>query len=755
MDASDLGSLTDYDFESLCKDIFEANLGVRLEIFGPGRDGGIDLRHVGCSSQSAVQVIIQCKQWWRSRQSDLLSHFRRDEADKVHQLGNVRYILATTARINPAWKLAMSELLKPQLQSVEDLWGGDEIAHFLEGHPEIVRRHLRLWLNSSAVLQEALTADIEFRSRSLVQDVKESIGLYAKTSSHDAALVRLTAHKAVVITGVPGGGKTTLAHILLSEYGAMGYEIIDLSYSLRDADRAWREGAKQIFYIDDAFGPNLLDSMRARSASRDLLPLLSQIRSTPGKAVVVTTRDYILHEAQELNDRLDWYDVSSLQVRVDPDDLEEATRATILYNHVSQSELSPSHRAQFAEASNYQPILDSEKYSPRLIRLSLSQLAKEDYERAPAVILSNLQNPEALWGRLIEDQMDDDQVGLLISLLLLRDGAPASALERAWRTYRGRTAGPESSRLFRRILKRLEGTGVRDVSRPGQPTPLIAFHNPSIADYLLEYAGQHPEIVDRLLGTVASLEQARSVWQLLQTASRNTVQNGMLRHKEALCATLERLLLTRREQSDFNDIDVVMICIEYADFFGCEGLAEAIYRVLLSPDFEYEDVEEGLPDLVRELSESKHLILRSKARDIADLYVEYVESSLWGWQLLREAEKTLEELNGKSQTVSAAMQYVEESLCEVAADELDIWEGALEPPSGFTAWDELEDIVAWLAAKRLDLRGLDEARQALWTYRGVSNPQGAENVRVPAPTAESPGTKEVLGALAAEDDGES
>jgi hypothetical protein len=46
VDSFDLGRLSDYDFEVLCKDLFEDLLDVPLEVFARGREPGIDLRHV-------------------------------------------------------------------------------------------------------------------------------------------------------------------------------------------------------------------------------------------------------------------------------------------------------------------------------------------------------------------------------------------------------------------------------------------------------------------------------------------------------------------------------------------------------------------------------------------------------------------------------------------------------------------------------------------------------------------------------------
>lgn len=72
MDEFDLGRLTDHDFERVCKDVFEVILGESLEIFTAGADGGIDLRHM--SPTGGDVTVVQCKHWFRSGRTKLISH---------------------------------------------------------------------------------------------------------------------------------------------------------------------------------------------------------------------------------------------------------------------------------------------------------------------------------------------------------------------------------------------------------------------------------------------------------------------------------------------------------------------------------------------------------------------------------------------------------------------------------------------------------------------------------------------------------
>ena len=154
MDTFDLGRLTDFDFEAVCKDLFESILESRLEIFTPGTDRGIDLRYMSAGSSN---VVIQCKNWERNKRSSLMSHMAKVELPKIHSLQPGRYILATSVALSVTAKDQLAETLSPYVLSPGDIYGLHEIEALLRERPEIVARHLRLWLSSAQVLQALLT----------------------------------------------------------------------------------------------------------------------------------------------------------------------------------------------------------------------------------------------------------------------------------------------------------------------------------------------------------------------------------------------------------------------------------------------------------------------------------------------------------------------------------------------------------------------------------------------------------------------
>lgn len=64
-------NLSDIEFEELAKDILERKLNRKLQSFGPGKDGGIDLRNISNKNELIVQVKHFRKSGYRMLYSSL------------------------------------------------------------------------------------------------------------------------------------------------------------------------------------------------------------------------------------------------------------------------------------------------------------------------------------------------------------------------------------------------------------------------------------------------------------------------------------------------------------------------------------------------------------------------------------------------------------------------------------------------------------------------------------------------------------
>lgn len=389
METFELSRLTDFDFEAVCKDVFEEEFGARLEIFATGADAGVDLRHIYSDGSS---LIIQCKHWHRSTRAKLIEHVRKVEAPKVALLNPARYVLATSLTLTKDAKDKLFVALQPHVKSPDDIYGKDEIDALLRNHESVVRRHLRLWLTSASVLNALLVKNIVTRSQALACELEQTLLTYAENPSYDRAMELLETKRVAVIAGIPGIGKTTLAHTLCAHYLSEGYELVEISEDAEEANHIWDDDRKQIYYYDDFLGQTTLDEKLGKNEDGRLLSLMKRVARDPGKRFILTTHEYILEQAKQRYERLDRYAFDAQTCVVDLADYTFQCRASILYNHVYSSPLSASVKMLFASPNVYRPIIEHRNFNPRIVAATLAEaeLLSDAPECVSTDILANL-----------------------------------------------------------------------------------------------------------------------------------------------------------------------------------------------------------------------------------------------------------------------------------------------------------------------------------------------------------------------------
>ncbi|MBO3673973.1 restriction endonuclease [Streptomyces sp. NEAU-YJ-81] len=486
-----MGRLTDHDFEVVCRDLFSDVLGIPLEIFPRGRDRGIDLRHTG----PAGTTIVQCKHWPRGTQKTLIGRLIKDELPKVRALAPDRYIVATTVGLTVNGKEQLRDAFAPYVHETGDLYGLDEIVAELVHRPELVRRHFRLWLSSTTVLQTVLNQDRYLRSSWLQRQLQGVADTFVPHEGFKRAKQLLDAQQVCVIAGLPGVGKTTVALMLAAWLIGNGYEVYEVSQDVDEIGALWRDGTRQMFLYDDFLGRTTLDAPLNKNEDNRLLSVFREIQETPGKALVMTTRDYLLEHARLRHDRLASPDVSDAISVIRLTDLDLQVRGQILYNHVHRSPLTPDDKRRFADPEIWHPVVRHRNFNPRLVEETLRLSARRSQDVATAM-LENLDDPRRVWDRIVENELTDEAVHMLEVLFTFRS-VSLEDLEESWRRYRMEMDQAVGGRTFRKAIQVLDGTMVSD--ERGQ----VAFHNPSIEDYVRFHLGAGrahlPELLKALI----------------------------------------------------------------------------------------------------------------------------------------------------------------------------------------------------------------------------------------------------------------
>lgn len=579
MDSFELGRLTDHDFEVVCRDLFSDVLGIPLEIFPRGRDRGIDLRHTG----PAGTTIVQCKHWPSATQKTLIRRLIKDELPKVHALAPDRYIVATTVGLTVDGKEELRGAFAPYVRNTGDLYGVNEIVAELLRRPDLVRRHFRLWLSSTAVLQTVLNQDRYLRSSWLQKRLPRVADTFVPHEGFERAKQLLDTQQVCVVAGIPGVGKTTVALMLAAWLMGNGYEVHEISQDVDEIGALWRGDTPQVFLYDDFLGRTTLDAPLNKNEDNRLLSVIREIQETPGKALVMTTRDYLLEHARLRHDRLAAPDVLDAVSVIRLTDLDLRVRGQILYNHVHHSPLPPDDKRRFADPEAWRPVVRHKNFNPRLVEETLRLSASRGRDVA-AAMLENLNDPRRVWERIVENELTDEAVHVL-EVLFTFGSADLDDLEESWRSYREEMDQAADGRTFRRALQVLDGTMV-SVAR-GQ----VAFHNPSIEDYVRFHLDAGRARFPELLG---ALVHGKQVHRLVAAARMGDGAGilALLREHEPTAAAAVRAtgdyVETGLSDEDESRSTHLAEVLETADLLDSATLAAYVMQETLPPFTHYE-----------------------------------------------------------------------------------------------------------------------------------------------------------------------
>jgi hypothetical protein len=682
----DLARLTDFDFEAVCKDIFEAEFGFPLEIFSPGPDAGVDLRYLHPGSS---QLIVQCKHWIRSPRSKLIEHIENVESVKVNKLRPDRYVLATSVELTKDAKDKIFKALTPYMKTPSDIYGRHEIDALLRKHEQIVRRHLRLWLTSASVLASLLSKNILTRSHQLADELDSTLRTYAPNESHARAADLLEARHSCVIAGIPGIGKTTLAHVLCADYVSAGYELVEISADLEEANSLWDENVAQIFYYDDFLGQTALEDKLGKNEDSRLLSFMRRVEGSPNKRFVLTTREYILAQARQRYEKLDRHRFDLRTCVIDLADYTYRTRGAILYNHIYVSDLSSEIKSRFADPRVYRPIIEHPNFNPRIVAATIAEaeFLSSDPEGVDQRILENLHSPQSVWSHIVNHQLREFDVHLLGLIYSFSRDVSLEDIQDLWVSL------DCNLRELRNSISILDGTMVRTYRKPAKI--FIGFHNPSVRDFMRDYLLDEWRSLLSLVAQFSHFEQIENILIMVN------VRADALQLFEKNKAVLEEAAIRSYDSPGLRDDGVnrsfdfahrVRVYLRLGEALDSEAILECAYKALREGDvipnaYDPQDVVE----IVKFLHRSNRESAQREFPDVLEAAIEWVKGDLSSWELLESAKDFFEELSDV--VPEAELRNIEEEMQDYAQGAIRAW--AEEGPDSMIDHSIMESVISY------------------------------------------------------------
>lgn len=536
MNNYDFLTLSPNEFENLTRDLLQKKLGQFIESFTTGRDGGIDLR---CANDIGKTIIIQAKRY--KDLSSLLSNLKK-EVSKVKDLKTNRYIISSTVGLTPANKTEILNLFSPFILSSEDILGKDDINNLIGIYKDIELKYYKLWLSSSNILEKVLHSKIYNQSAFELEEIREQVRLYVQNDSFNIGVKILKEHKYVIISGIPGIGKTTLARVLTLYLLSNDFEeFVFLNDSIDDGYEYFQEGKKQIFFFDDFLGKNFFENKLHPNEDIKIVKFIDKIKKSHDKVLILATREYILNQAKLSFEAFKINNIEIAKCILDLDTYTNVIKAQILYNHLFFAEVPQSHLADLVDREKHIAIVKHPNYNPRVIETLINRKIWESCEanQFSIAIKSYFDNPESVWLYAFENSLNKFSQYTLLVLLTM--GAPVKIehLEEALMAFlkinQFKFQIPFDSILFNRSLKELENTFIK-TQKDSYNTIVIQYQNPSIQDFLVNYLRDKKDLIQSLIEASIFKEQFFTVFTT-QSNDENTLKKKILLCKEHAIVT--------------------------------------------------------------------------------------------------------------------------------------------------------------------------------------------------------------------------
>lgn len=480
-------NLNDVEFEYLCKDVMSKMLGKKLQRFGVGRDGGIDLT----DDAYRKNVIVQVKHYIKTDVTGLLTSLKKEIA-KVKANHPKKYYICCSKELTPQNKQDIYAMFSGYMESTANIITLIEISDFLDRpeNADILHKHFKLWIESTNILTDIFTNDICIDSEALLCDIEESVHMFVKTSAYDYAISCLEKSNVLIIVGNPGVGKTITSKMLVLYYAALGFRV---RYTTDGADLASLKKAlsqspdtKEVILLDDCFGQAYF-SMK-ETQENELLVLIKYVKMNSNKLLIMNSRVTIYREATERTPNL----VKSLDKKeykafvLDMTNISVIEKAKIFYNHLFFGGVPQSYREDIKDGKKYIKIVNHTNYNPRIIEFVTNKRQYEAVEpsKYSEFIIQCLKNPEQVWENEYERRLVNTDRILLNTLYSLTN--TTILLEVVKKCYMHRISIMQGVDLsinhFEQSLKRLQNSMIKIVDVVNKK--MLSVANPSVNDFL-------------------------------------------------------------------------------------------------------------------------------------------------------------------------------------------------------------------------------------------------------------------------------
>ena len=510
-------TLSPEDFEYLVADLLSSEWNVRIELFKSGKDKGIDLRNTRVLESPSI-TIIQCKRYSPHRFTELVRAVKSERA-KIERLEPARYVLATSVPLSPENKSTLMEILAPWCRSTDDIYGATELNALLRRFTEVEKAHFKLWIGSTSVLERILHSRVFNITQATVESIRSHLSRLVMHKGFDRALEILHEDHHVLIVGNPGIGKSTLAKMILCHYLREGFEPICVTGNIDDA---WSliqvptdDKRKFVVLYDDFLGRYRFESLHfGKNEELSLFAFFDKVRRSPNIRFLLTTREYILADAQRMHGAFAERAQEILKYTLRLEDYSKAHRAKMLFNHLYFSDLPDRRLELLVKDQVYKTIVEHEHFNPRNVETIsnyANSRAMNDREYLKFV-QHEFSNPVRLWEHPFRQDIGPLARMVLMVLWTLGEPVDLETLKTATKQFRLDGEESEFGLQFTDALRQLDGNFIATTRYPGITRKtgyfiVAQFSNPSIEEFVDGFLRSDASSIERLTKSIVCFRQ--------------------------------------------------------------------------------------------------------------------------------------------------------------------------------------------------------------------------------------------------------
>lgn len=535
-----LSKLPSAEFERLCRDLLQKRENVFIESFKDGKDRGIDLRFAKGIDNTIIQA--KCYKEWTVLRNKLAK-----ESEKVKKLNPQRYIFATSVPLSPDNKIFIKKTFSPYIKHNNDILGNDDLNNLIGQYPNIECQYNRLWLCSTNILNRILHRHVVNKSLFKLEECIDKKQCFVYNNNYFRAKAILDNHHYVIISGIPGIGKTTLAEMLVLENLKDDFEeFVFVSDDINDALKLYDDNKKQIFLYDDFLGATSFE-LSSKNFDGNLVSLIKRIKKSNNKKFILTTREYILQEAKLHYERLAKDNVEIAKCTIDLGSYSNKIKAQILYNHLYYANIPIDCIESLLDKNRVLKIVKHQNFNPRLVETIINHqlwhtiYAGTFFDKVYQVF----EHPDRIWDIAYNKLDITAQYALLVLVSM-----PVPVLLKDWRDAFLKFAINTCKQLnipldepsWKNALKILDGCYIK--TNREVRTQIVDFFNPSIIDYLVDYLNKMEETVNLLIDNVLFADQLMTIYTQGNKKSLSNRKVIIYSHNYAnLASSLQRVIM--------------------------------------------------------------------------------------------------------------------------------------------------------------------------------------------------------------------